>query len=117
MLGFEPVEAELEWYDDAVVVRQEGIKIGQWPSRTALQTDMASEEVLSEWVATWESLSPTKRGQLLHGIRLFFKRCPDGDKAVLRSNTVESCCSTRKVATVSCAESGDRLVEQALANE
>jgi len=117
MLGFDPIEAELERYDDAIVVRQEGIKVGQWPSKAALKTDLAAETVLSEWVANWESLPPTKRGQLLYGVRLFVERCPDGDKTVLRSDTVESCCSTRKVATVTCEESGDRLLEQALANE
>lgn len=89
--------------------------VGRWPSKQALIADIAAAEVLSEWSNLWGLLSSDQKGQLLNALRLFLGTCPGEDGSVsLNQETVESCCSSHEVVTVSCDETGDRLFEQPL---
>jgi hypothetical protein len=112
LLGLEAVDIGVQHFDDAVVITREGEQLGQWPSNTALRVDVAAARALSEWTAEWPKLSPGARGEVLAGLRVFVRECPDGSPATFTTDTVESCCSSYEVVTVVCEGSGDRLFEQ-----
>lgn len=115
ILGIETdaAECEVEQYGDAWRVVADSRTLGQWPSRAAFLADVGAAHVLDEWSERWADLSPTQRGPILNGLRLFLDQCPGGTGPVsMNQETVESCCSSHQVLTVSCDETGDRLFEQ-----
>lgn len=110
-------EFELEQYGDAWTLMVDSKTIGQWPSQGALLADVGSARALRTWSTQWQTLGPAQRGQVLNGLRLFLEQCPGGSGSVsMNQETVESCCSSHEVITVSCDETGDRLFEQPLSN-
>lgn len=114
ILGFDPTDTELEHHGNAIIAHSNGgdSAVGKWPSEAALRADIVSESILSKRIDNWNTYSPLVRGQVLHSLRLFFDKCPNGEKAELKEEIVESCCSSQKVATIICEESGNRLFEQ-----
>lgn len=104
---------EIERYGDAWTLVTDSRTLGQWPSQGALLADVGATRVLDTWSTQWSSLAPAQRGQILNGLRLFLEQCPGGSGSVsMNQETVESCCSSHEVITVSCDETGDRLFEQ-----
>ncbi|MEY7850816.1 hypothetical protein AB7C87_16630 [Natrarchaeobius sp. A-rgal3] len=111
-LGIESDDVEVERYDDAVAVKRDGRRIGQWPSATALRLDTAASGPIADRVPYWRKLQPTSRSELVAGVRIFLEECPDGGPVEFATETRESCCSSYEVVSVVCTESGDRLLEQ-----
>lgn len=108
-------EFEIEQYGDAWALVADSRTLGQWPSQGALLADVGAARVLDTWSTQWSTLAPEQRGQILNGLRLFLEQCPSGPGSVsMNQETVESCCSSHEVITVSCDETGDRLFEQPL---
>ena len=108
-------EFKIEQYDDAWTLVADSRTLGQWPSQGALLADVGAARVLDTWSTQWSALAPAQRGQILNGLRLFLEQCPGGSGSVsMNQETVESCCSSHEVITVSCDETGDRLFEQPL---
>jgi len=106
-------EFEIEQYGDAWTLVAESRTIGQWPSQGALLADIGAAHVLNERSEHWDVLTPTQRGQILNGLRLFLEQCPNGAGSVsMNQETVESCCSSHEVISITCDETGDRLFEQ-----
>ena len=106
-------EFDIEQYGDAWTLVADSQSIGQWPSQAALLADISAARVLEERSNQWNTLTPAQRGQILNGLRLFLEQCPGGTGSVsMNQETVESCCSSHEVITVSCDETGDRLFEQ-----
>jgi hypothetical protein len=95
---------------DGVVVTADGSWIGQWPSRTALVADLATERTLAG--PAWDALGRAERVDLAARIRGLTEHCPTcrGPTRV-SDETVESCCHTTDIIAVSCADCGDRLAE------
>jgi hypothetical protein len=107
-----PETVETEEFGDAFRVRADGVVVGTWESRAAFVADLAAARALSDRHDRWADLPVRARGQLLAGLRLFIDACPDcGATPTLGTETVESCCSTREVAAVSCPGCGARLFE------
>ena len=99
-------------FDDGFRAQTEGEVVGIWESEAAYEADLAAGKVLSETYDGWEGLSSEDRSRLLTGLRIFLDMCPEcGGEPELGSETVESCCSTREVAAVSCTDCGSRLFE------
>lgn len=113
LLDLEATEGTIDRMGEAVVLRDGAQTVTAWPSPAAVRADLASGAVLREWLQ-WEPLSPRRRVELLHTVRLFLGECPDGSPASIKSETVESCCASREVAVVVCQDSGARLFEQPL---
>ncbi|QLH78903.1 hypothetical protein HZS55_17100 [Halosimplex rubrum] len=110
-------EFEIEPHDDARLLIVEGDHVAKWPSEAALIVDLASAGILAERSDRWDDLGTVQRGQVLRGLRIFLDTCPTSDEPVtMGEETVESCCSTRDVVAVTCAESGARLFEQPIAD-
>ncbi|WP_080510203.1 hypothetical protein [Halorubrum distributum] len=108
-------EFEIEQYGDAWTLVANSRTLGRWPSQGALLADVGATRVLDSWSTQWSTLAPAQRGQILNGLRLFLKQCPGESGSVsMDQETVESCCSSHEVITVSCDETGDRLFEQPL---
>lgn len=108
-------EFEIEQYGDAWTLVADSGTLGQWPSQGALLADVGAARVLDKWSTQWSTLAPGQRGEILNGLRLFLEQCPGGSGSVsMNQETVESCCSSHEVITVSCDETGDRLFEQPL---
>jgi hypothetical protein len=108
-------EFEIEQYGDAWTLVADSKTIGQWPSQEALLADVGASRALNAWSTQWSGLSPEERGQILNGLRLFLEHCPIGSGSVsMDQETVESCCSSHEVITISCDETGARLFEQPL---
>jgi len=111
-LGAPEDEYEIKEYHSAWILRNSDRHLGQWPSRAALLADGAAAATLSEWTDRWESLSLPERSELIAGLRVFLEDCPTGDgKVSFDEETVSSCCRERTVLTLSCEETGERLLE------
>ncbi|MES3517972.1 MAG: hypothetical protein PPP58_09940 [Natronomonas sp.] len=78
----------------------------RWLSEAALAADVAAGEVFAERVAGWESLSPGDRIELLRGLRLFVRSCPDcGGVTEFAEETVDPCCDRpHTLLSVTCTE-------------
>jgi len=105
-------DVTVEDHGEAFRARVDDQYVGTWESRAAFVADIAAADVLSEWLDDWDETHVTHRGQLLNGLRLFLTTCPacEGDLA-FGTDTVESCCTTREVAAVSCERCETRLFE------
>jgi hypothetical protein len=114
---FELLEVEhdgiaLAEYENGFRARMDGETVGVWESEAAYEADLAAGKVLSETYDGWADLPTQDRSRLLTGLRIFLDRCPEcGGRPEFGSETVESCCSTREVAAVSCTDCGSRLFE------
>jgi hypothetical protein len=95
---------------DGVVVTVDGSWVGQWPSRTALVADLATERTLVG--SGWDALDRSDRVDLAARIRGLTAQCPTcGGPTRVSDETVESCCQTTDVVAVSCADCEARLAE------
>lgn len=109
-------DVEIQSYDEASVLAAGDATIGQWPSQAALVADVAAARVFDDEEPRWDDLDPEARGRILDGLRIFLDTCPtDGGPVELGTETVESCCQSYDVIAATCAESGDRLFEQPVA--
>lgn len=107
-----PDAVEVRIDDQSVTVFQDDTPIAMWTSEAALIADVAAVPLLRERLPEWESADLGVRGQLLHGVRVFSERCPTcGGDLALSEKTVESCCRTAEVATLSCKSCEARLLE------
>lgn len=92
-----------------VAVTVDGEWVGEWPSRTALVADAATERVLSD--SAWTDLSRPDRADLAARIRGLAGHCPVcGECTRVSGETVESCCREADVVAVTCPTCG-RLAE------
>ncbi|MBX0285589.1 hypothetical protein [Haloarcula salinisoli] len=99
-------------YDGAKVLEADGMRVGQWPSKSALLADIAAAQIIEDEIPVWSELPPEQKGQLLNALRLFLETCPTADGGVeLDTDTVESCCRSYRVATTRCTETGEVLFE------
>lgn len=93
-----------------VTLRVDGDWAGQWPSRTALIADLATERVLDG--SDWTALDRTHRADLAARIRGLAARCPVcGASTRVSEATVESCCRRTEVVAAGCPTCDDRLAE------
>ncbi len=112
MLNTDSGEVTYEEFGSAFRARVDDQVVGKWESRGAFLADLGSANVLETRYPAWERLSLQGRSQLLNGLRLFIDTCPEcGSAPEFGTDIVESCCSTRQVATVSCPSCGARLFE------
>lgn len=112
ILDIDHTEVSFTEFDDGFRAQTEGEIIGVWESKAAYEADLAAARVLSETYEGWVELSSEERSRLLTGLRIFLDVCPEcGGRPKFGSETVESCCSTREVAAVSCTDCGSRLFE------
>ena len=111
-LGIPDDECEINEYRGSWVLQRGGRRLAQWPSKAALIADSAAAAALSDWTDQWEVFSPVERSELVAGLRLFLEDCPTAGGGVeFDEETVESCCRQQTVVTLSCAETGERLLE------
>lgn len=112
LLDAAPGDVEVEERATAFRVSYDGTRVGTWESRLAFLTDVTAAEVLSDRIDDWDGTTVRQRGQLLNGLRLFLETCPGcGGDLTFGVDTVESCCSTRDVAAVTCEDCEARLFE------
>ena len=103
-------EVALDDDGDGVTLTVGGEWTGQWPSRTALAADLATELTLSD--SGWTGLERTERADLAARIRALAATCPVCDAATTVSeDTVDSCCGSAEVVTVTCPDCSARLAE------
>ncbi|WP_435181984.1 hypothetical protein [Halorussus sp. AFM4] len=112
VLDLEAERLSVEGYDDALVARYDGRRLGQWASRAALVADLAAADLLAERYDDWDALAVTNRSRVLSGLRVFLEDCPDcGGEVTVEQETVESCCRTVDVVAVSCSACDARILE------
>lgn len=112
ILDIDHTEVSFTEFDDGFRAQTEDEILGIWESKAAYEADLAAARVLSDTYEGWAELSSEERSRLLTGLRIFLDICPEcGGEPELDSETVESCCSTREVAAVSCTDCGSRLFE------
>lgn len=112
ILDIDAADVTVEDHGEAFRARVDGQYVGTWESRAAFVADIGAADVLSEWLDDWDEMPVAHRGQLLNGLRLFLVTCPDcGGDLAFGTDTVESCCTTREVAAVSCEACETRLFE------
>jgi hypothetical protein len=111
-LGAPEDEYEIVEHYDSWVLRNGARNVGQWPSRAALIADSAGAATLSAWTDRWDGLGLLDRSEVVAGLRIFLVDCPTGEGGVaFEEETVDSCCRQRTVLTLSCEETGERLLE------
>ncbi|WP_380680373.1 hypothetical protein [Salinigranum sp. GCM10025319] len=87
-------------------------RLARWPSEGALLADLAADRVLDARAAGWSDLEHRRRFGVLTGLRVFLEECPlCGGRVELGENTVESCCRSWDVFTVSCTACDTGLLE------
>lgn len=112
LLGVEQSSLELTEHGDAVLVRFDGRRVGQWESDAAYIADMAAAAVLGERIPTWGQLAIEDRSRLLQGLRPFLEACPVCTGPLsLEEETVSSCCRSIEVVAMSCGGCDRRLME------
>ena len=111
-LGLEDGNVATDDLSGSFAVNVDGHLIGTWESQPAFEADLAAGAVVADRVAEWESLSARARGQVCNGLRIFRETCPGCGGAVsFGTEAVESCCSSRTVAAVTCDDCGARVFE------
>ncbi|WP_459192962.1 hypothetical protein [Halosimplex sp. J119] len=111
-LGLEGGEVSTSERAGAFTVSVDGRRVGTWASRPAFEADLAAGSLLAEGVATWDGLDAHARGQVCNGLRIFLETCPGcGGPVSFGTETVESCCSSRTVAAVTCDDCEARVFE------
>ncbi|WP_136688704.1 hypothetical protein [Halorhabdus amylolytica] len=96
----------------AVYARHDGQSLAQWVSRSAMVADLAACRVFERQDDDWEERSPVERSRLAGGVRLYLEFCPDcGGRTSFDTETVTSCCNDYEVATVSCEDCDEILLE------
>lgn len=113
LLDVEPERLALDTMGaSAYVATVDGVRAGQWESRAALVADAAAADLVADRDPRWDDRSVPARGEILGGLRLFLEACPDcGGEVRFGRETVESCCRSRDVVAVSCADCDARLFE------
>ena len=115
LFAVEAGEVEFVEHGEAFEARVDGTLVGQWESNGAFYADLGGASALAGRVENWIELDPMERSQLVSGLRIFIDRCPScGGVPSLRTDTVESCCSTHEVAAVACQHCETRLFESRL---
>lgn len=113
VFGLGDGEYDLDFRAEAVILERDGQRAGEWPSRTALRVDIAGGHALAALDRdAWADLDPIARGRVLNGLRVFLEECPGGGTVEMKEETVESCCNAYEVVALTCAESGERVLEQ-----
>jgi len=93
----------------AFEVRQ---RLRKWPSDGALVADIAADRALREQADDWSVVPREQRLKILESLRSFRETCPRCTGRVeLGTETVASCCRSYEVATASCQECGETLLE------
>ncbi|WP_436907274.1 hypothetical protein [Halosimplex marinum] len=117
-LGLADGEVTTRELSDAFAVSVDGRRVGTWESRAAFRADLAGASLLADRLPEWESLSARDRGQVCNGLRIFLERCPGcGSPVSFGTETVESCCTSRTVAAVTCDDCGARVFESPVDDE
>lgn len=99
----DPDAVEVQIDDRNATVLRDDTPVATWPSEAALIADLAAAPLLRNRLQKAENTNLSARGQLLHAIRVFLERCPTCDGTLaLSEETVESCCKTAEVATLTC---------------
>ncbi len=93
----------------AFEVRQ---RLRKWPSDGALVADIAADRALREQADDWTAVPREQRLKILESLRSFRETCPlCAGRVDLGTETVESCCRSYEVATASCRDCGETLLE------
>ncbi|WP_135365327.1 hypothetical protein [Halosimplex halophilum] len=111
-LGLADGEVTTKELGNAFAVSVDGRRVGSWESEAAFRADLAGASLLADRLPEWESLSARGRGQVCNGLRIFLETCPGcGSPVSFGTETVESCCTSRTVAAVTCDGCGARVFE------
>ena len=109
---FEADSIRVKATDGRVSVFDGRTRLARWPSEGALLADLAADRVLDARAADWSDIEPQHRFSVLTGLRVFLEECPIcGGRVELGENTVESCCRSWEVFTVSCTACDTGLLE------
>jgi len=115
LLGLDEADVSFTEHGAAFQAFVDGTVVGRWESEAAFLADLGAARTLEARYAGWDRLPVEARGQLLNGLRLFIDTCPGcGGTPTFDTDTVESCCSTREVAAVTCDECDSQLFESAI---
>ncbi|WP_436928414.1 hypothetical protein [Halosimplex halobium] len=117
-LGLDDGEVTTKELGNAFAVSVDGRRVGSWESEAAFHADLAGASLLADRLPEWESLSARGRGQVCNGLRIFLETCPGcGSPVSFGTETVESCCTSRTVAAVTCDDCGARVFESPVDDE
>jgi len=87
-------------------------RVRKWPSEGALIADVAADRALRDQSGDWTAVPLEQRLKILESLRSFRQSCPLCSGGVeLGTETVESCCRSYEVATASCLDCGETLLE------
>jgi len=117
-IGLEDGDVTTKELGNAFAVSIDGRRVGSWESRPAFEADLAAATLLADRLPEWASLSARDRGQVCNGLRIFLETCPDcGSPVSFGTETVESCCTSRTVAAVTCDDCEARVFESPVDDE
>lgn len=87
-------------------------RVRKWPSEGALIADVAADRALREQADDWATVPREQRLAILESLRSFRETCPQcAGRVEIGTETVESCCRSYEVATASCLDCGETLLE------
>lgn len=86
--------------------------VRNWPSRGALQLDVATDRELRDATDRWDAVPVRQRYRTLQSLRSFHDECPFCSGPISMSDeTVESCCDDVEVVTIGCERCDRRFLE------
>jgi len=116
--GLDDGEVTTKEVGNSFAVSVDGRRVGAWESQAAFHADLAAAALFADRLSGWAGLSARDRGQVCNGLRIFLERCPDcGSPVSFGTETVESCCTSRTVAAVTCDDCGARVFESPVDDE
>lgn len=89
-----------------------GMMIRKWPSEPSLLSDLASEEVITDFADDWPEVPVEQRADMREMFRYLRDDCPFcGGQIIATEDTVRSCCGTWQVFAIKCDSCDHHFVE------
>ncbi len=99
-LDIAPETISFEKTDSGFFVHVGDVRAGRWLSEAAFIVDLASEQVLSTGLPTWEQYQDAERTELLVALRTFVERCPSCGGVIDTDESVRRSCCRENIVTV-----------------
>ncbi|AFZ72045.1 hypothetical protein [Natronobacterium gregoryi] len=109
---FDTDESDVSEPDREYTAYKTGYMVRNWPSKSALQVDVATDRELRAETDRWDDVPVRQRYRMLQSLRSFLEACPFCAGHISASDrTVESCCGDMTVYAVTCDDCDRRYLE------
>lgn len=91
--------------DGTVLVHQDCKRVSEWPSKVAIDADLAAFITLQDWLPEWPELTGSQRDELVARLRVFLENCPACDGTLDTESSAND-----DIPDIVCSECGAALI-------